>query len=195
MLLEQQRADEALTPIEMALAVNPGSLDAARVLGRVQHSLGRLAEAAATYRMVLAVDGQDVWALNNLGLVLIEQEQFEAALAPLARASLLREDIACIQNNLGIALERTGHPAAAAEAYARALEADSGHARADVSLARVSALPEDPAAQPVDLAALAAGFTARPEGTIAEADMEVASALESSAPVDDTPETDGSRNR
>jgi Tfp pilus assembly protein PilF len=194
-LMDLGRNADALMQIEMALAVNPNSLDAVRVQGRVQHNLGQLDLATDSYRTVLSGREKDVWALNNLGLVLIEQEKFAEALAPLAKAALLDSSVACIQNNLGIALERTGHFTAAGEAFTRALEAEPGHSRATDSLARVAGLTEATDLVPVDLAAVAAGFTARPELIAPEADMEVASAIESSAPVIDEPETDGSRNR
>jgi tetratricopeptide (TPR) repeat protein len=188
-LIEMERNEEAAAQIELALAANPDSQDARRVLARIQHNLGQLDQAVASYRQVLRIHEDDVWALNNLGLILISQEKFAEALPPLAKASLLREDIGYIQNNLGIALERSGHFTAAAEAYARALDAD--HEKAEVSLARVEELTEPAGAEPVDLAGLAAMFNA----PIEEADMEVASALDATIPADETPEKDGSRNR
>lgn len=194
-LLEMDRAEEARDRIEMALAVDPSSLDALRVLGRIQHSQGELDAAAESYRTVLADQADDVWALNNLGLILIEQEKFADALAPLARASLIRGDLACVQNNLGIALERTGHYTAADEAYALALQADPAHGKALISRTRVAGLISDDPAEAVDLAALAAGFAARPQSVSLEADMEVASAPLDSAPVKDDTVTNGSRNR
>jgi tetratricopeptide (TPR) repeat protein len=188
-LIEMERNEEAAAQIELALAANPDSQDARRVMARIQHNLGELDQAATSYRQVLSVHQDDVWALNNLGLILISQEKFAEALPPLAKASLLREDIGCIQNNLGIALERSGHYTAAAEAYARAL--DANHEKAEVSLVRVEGLTEPAGAEPVDLAGLAAMFNA----PIQEADLEVASALDATIPADETPEKDGSRNR
>lgn len=190
-LIAMDRNTEARTQIEAALALNPHSVDASRVMGRIQHNLGLLDEAAASYRTVLAAKNDDVWALNNLGLILIEQENFEAALAPLARASFIRGDVACIQNNLGIALERTGHYQAAEEAFGLALAAEEDYTKAAESLGRVAGLVQDSELVPVDLAALAESFRIG----IQEDDMEVASALDSSAPVVDEPEMDGSRNR
>ena len=217
-LLDLDRVAEARTRIETALAVNPASVDANRVMGRIQHSEGLLAEAIDSYRTVLQTSPEDVWALNNLGLLYIEQEQFTEALAPLAKATQLRADIACIQNNLGVALERTGHFDAAAEAFASALNTDGDYAKAEISLARVQEQSAAEAA-PIDLAALAQAFSVAPEavaGTDAVADqvaladdaaeagadpqvqdMEVAAAdatLESTT-VEDEPEIDGRRDR
>lgn len=194
-LIDLDRNAEAQTQIEMALAVNPNSLDAVRVQGRIQHNLGELGAAASSYRTVLAGQPDDVWALNNLGLILIEQEQFAEALAPLAKATLIRGDVACIQNNLGIALERTGHFTAAGEAYAQALQVDPAYGKALASRTRVGELTGSESVEEIDLAALAAGFQARPGSPDLEADMEVASAPAVSAPEIDEPVTDGSRNR
>jgi hypothetical protein len=64
--------------------------------------------------------------------------------------------VAVIRNNLGMALERTGHPVQARTQFERAC--DLGSARGEASLARLDAmvLPADEA--PVDLPALAAAW-------------------------------------
>jgi hypothetical protein len=61
------------------------------------------------------------------------------------------------QNNFGLALERTGHLAAAQLAFQAALQADSTYTKASVSLARVSALVAD-STDVVDLDELAQLF-------------------------------------
>jgi len=179
-LLELDRADEARQQLEAALAANPASLQAQRVLGRAYHNLGRLDDARDAYRAVLRTDSDDVWALNNLGLIGIEQEDFTGAVAPLARAAALQPAEVCIQNNLGVVLERLGQFRAAASAFTRALEIDQDYAKADESLARVSELVESAELIPVDLAVLAESFTASPAADAgtepAEVDMEVATA-------------------
>jgi len=67
-------------------------------------------------------------------------------------------------NNLGIALERTGHYSAAAEAYGAVLAQDSAYDKASVSLARVARFKDDPSTTPVDLSALARQFVTEMEG-------------------------------
>jgi hypothetical protein len=62
------------------------------------------------------------------------------------------------QNNLGIALERTGHIGAAREAFRAAVAADGSYRKAQVSLARVEGLEDDPTMQPVELEVLADAF-------------------------------------
>jgi hypothetical protein len=62
------------------------------------------------------------------------------------------------QNNLGQALEASGYPAAAGQAYQAALQADSTYQKAALALERVSGGPEDSTAAGIDLTALAQGF-------------------------------------
>ena len=95
--------------IELALATDPGSTAATRVLGRIQHNQGLLDEAAASYLTVLRSTEDDAWSLNNLGLIRIQQGRYEEALPALAKAVQINPEVACFQNNLGVALERTGH--------------------------------------------------------------------------------------
>lgn len=193
-LLEMDRPADARVQIELALAADPDGQAARRVLGRIQHQSGELEEAAETYLAVLRRSDEDGWSLNNLGLIRIEQGRFAEAVAPLAKAALMMPETACIQNNLGVALERTGHYAAAAEAFNAALEVDEGYGKAEISLARVEEQEEAHGSEPVDLVALAEGFSAAPlDGTtdVAEeagtdlqaGDMEVASAAAALDPV------------
>ena len=157
-LMDLGRLDEAEASLAQAIDREPANADARRVMSRIRHAQGRADEAIAGYRAVLELDADDTWALNNLGLVLIEQDRCADALPPLAKAAGLAPGTACIENNLGVALERTGHYGAAAEAYARALDADAAYGKAETSRARVIALVESPDTEPVDLVALAASF-------------------------------------
>ncbi|HEU4364452.1 MAG TPA: tetratricopeptide repeat protein, partial [Candidatus Krumholzibacteria bacterium] len=63
-------------------------------------------------------------------------------------------------NNLGMALERTGHPQAAEEAYAAAIAADPTNEKAASNGERIAAVLKTPDETPVDLAALAQAFVA-----------------------------------
>ena len=168
-LLDLERPQEALAQIEAAAAIDPASVAVKRVLSRTYHNLGLLDQAVAGYRATLTIDENDLWSLNNMGLVLIQQERFAEALPPLARAAQIDSLDSSIQNNLGIALERTGHHQAAAAAYTRALAGDQDHDRASISLARVSDLAATMPGEPVDLAALAADFNATVAMTFAAA--------------------------
>ncbi len=165
-LLAQDRPEDALPVIEAAAVLAPDDAGIKRMTGRVLHNLDRCDEAITANREALAIDPDDAWALNNLGLLLIEADRCEEALAPLAKAVVLSSDNATFQNNLGMALERSGHPDQAVDAYAAALAADAAYAKAAVSLARVEVVADaQPDATPLDLVALAAGFTVSPVET------------------------------
>jgi len=159
-LLETDRPDEALAKIETALGIDPESKDAHRLLGRARAELGQVEGAVEAYQHAIALDERDAWSMNNLGLLYINVGRFAEALPPLARATELRNDVPTFQNNLGVALEHTGHVTAAAAAYRAALSQDPGYEKASLSLARVGTLTEDPALAPVDLAVLAQEFAA-----------------------------------
>ena len=164
-LLETSRPREALERVERALAIEPLSSEGLRLVGRARHELGEIPEAIDAYQRAIALDERDVWAMNNLGLIYIQQGRSEEAIPPLARAVQLRGNAPVFQNNLGTALEQSGYTAAARQAYATALEADSTYAKASSSLARLGG-PVDPvtdSAQTVDLASLSREFEARIE--------------------------------
>jgi Tfp pilus assembly protein PilF len=157
-LLDEGRAEEALTKIEEALAIDPESGIALRLQGRAYHQLGRREEAIESYRQAILIDDQDAWSMNNMGLILIEEERFAQALPALARAVELRDDVAIFHNNLGVALERAGFYRAAEQAFKAAIALDGSYDKASVSLARVETLVERPGLDPVDLGVLAQSF-------------------------------------
>jgi len=157
-LIEQDKAQDALPHVEAALKIDSGSSEGFRLLGRVKSELGDTAGAIGAYRQSLVLDDRDVWSLNNLARVYIGQGQFAQALGPLARAIEIDSTVASFHNNLGIALERTGHSVQAAEQYRAAVAIDSTHGKAAAGLTRVVGLKQDPAVAPVDLHEAARNF-------------------------------------
>ena len=75
----------------------------------------------------------------------------------LARAVELKKDVPAFHNNLGMALEHTGHFSAAAAAYGGALTANADYDKARRNLARVEIVKEDPK-EPFDIEAAAKRF-------------------------------------
>src|SRR2546423_11579945 len=104
------------------------------------------------------LDGHDVWSVNNLAVVYIDQGQFDQALGPLAYAIEIDSTVAAFQNNLGLALERTGHITQSADAYKAALGIDSTYQKAAGNLTRVEGVKQDPSIWPVNLADVARSF-------------------------------------
>ena len=159
-LLESGRPKEALERIEKALAQEPMSNEGLRLLGRARYELVDVDGAIQAYRQALSIDEQDVWSMNNMGLIYIQQDRSAEALAPLARAVELRSNAPVFQNNLATALERSGYPTAAAQAYEAAIAVDSTYEKASVGLARVTSGDQKSESTPVDLAAFSSQFQA-----------------------------------
>jgi len=157
-LIELGRNEEALQRVNASLALDSTSNEAWRMLGRTQTELGKTDEAIDAFRRAIALDDHDVWAMNNLALIYIRQGCPNEALPALARATQIKPGAPVFQNNLGQALEASGHPAAAEQAYQAALKADSSYQKAALALARVAARGEDSTEATVDLVALAREF-------------------------------------
>jgi tetratricopeptide (TPR) repeat protein len=157
-LLEENRAADALPYLESAVGMAPESAEAYRVLGNVRSDLGQIEPAVMAYRHALVLDAEDSWSMNNLGLLLIRQGRFDEALPALARATQLKPGSATFQNNLGIALEAKSYYSEAAEAFRTALETSPSHDRATISLARIAGRETPDDLMPLNLSGLAALF-------------------------------------
>jgi len=160
-LIDLGRDHEALERVTAALALDSTSSDGLRILARVRSRLGDVEGAILVYTRAIVLDEGDVWAMNNLGVLYLEQvpPRPEAALPPLARAVQLRPTSPIFENNLGMALEQAGHPIAAKRAYEAAVGADSTYTKAIRNLERLSQVQGDSTAAPeVDLKGLAELF-------------------------------------
>jgi Flp pilus assembly protein TadD len=156
--LDRGNPEEALEWLDAALEIDTESGVAYRLKGRALRQLGETEEAIGAYRQAIFIDDRDAWSMNNLGLIFIEEEHFDMALPPLARAVQLRSENALFQNNLGMALERTGQMRTAESAYRAAVNADESHTAAFANLKRIEAVAEDPELPPVTLDELAGSF-------------------------------------
>jgi predicted Zn-dependent protease len=115
-------------------------------------------QAIAAYQRAIVLDTTDVWAMNNLGVLLVQQGRAHEALGPLARATELRSTSPVFQSNLGTALEAAGYRTAAIVAYGAALAADSTYAKARISLERTSSRDDSAPDSPIDVDQLAREF-------------------------------------
>ncbi len=159
-LLDAGQPKEALERIERALALEPMSNEGLRLLGRARYELRDVEGAIDAYQWALSIDDRDTWSMNNLGLIYIQQDRSAEAIPPLARAVELRSNAPVFQNNLATALERSGYPTAAAQAYEAAIALDSTYGKASVGLARVTGGGQEREAVPVDLVSLSSQFQA-----------------------------------
>ncbi len=186
-LLETERPEDALEKLDHVFELDPESNVAYRLQGRALHQVGDLEGSVSAYREAILIDSADAWSMNNMSLVLIEQQRFDEAVAVLARAVHLKDDVAIFQNNLGIALENTGQFRAAEQAYEAAVEIDGSYERAFANLTRVQIVVEDSSVVPVDLAALSERFS----DLIADW-PEAASRIDNRAAAVDLPRSDSS---
>lgn len=85
------------------------------------HRAGRLDQAEAIYREVLAREPEHADALHLLGVLAAQRGQPEKGAALIRRAIRVRPDVAAYHNNLGEALRALGKPDEAIEAYRKAL--------------------------------------------------------------------------
>lgn len=95
-------------------------------------------QARAAYEKVLELDPSHVDALINLGRLLQEDGELEAAVVHYRRAlAAAGGDAPTAAFNLGLALEDLGRYRAATDAYTAALAADAGFADAHYNLSRL----------------------------------------------------------
>ena len=158
-LMDLGRDGEALERVKAAREVDSTSAEAVRLLARAHHRLGHAGLAVDAYRLALTGDERDVWAMNNLGMLYIEQHDPTSALGPLARAVQLRPASPIFQNNLGMALELTGHLVEARSAYDAAVKADSTYTKGQANAKRLGDVVIDPGKTPtIDVKDLAETF-------------------------------------
>lgn len=91
------------------------------------HQAGRLAEAEAGYRRVLAEEPDNMDALHFLGALAHQAGRHAVALVLIGRAIDVNPGIADFHASLGTALKALGRLPEAAESYARALQIDADH--------------------------------------------------------------------
>ena len=114
------RLREAEPLYAAVLATEPDHPDALHFLGVLKHRQGASEEAIALIRRALAL-APSPGAHNNLGNVLLQSGQPEAAVAAYRRVVELRPDDAAAHHNLGIALQAIDRPAEAGIALERAV--------------------------------------------------------------------------
>ena len=158
-LLALKRPADALARGQQVVQLDSTYAEGWRIVGRAYTDLDSTTQAMTAYQRALVIDDTDVWSMNNLGMIYFGQGQYQLSLRPLARAAELAPEQPVFQNNLGMALELSGQPTAAATAYRAAIAADTTFAKAITSLARVEGHSEATGVELVDLAALSKSFT------------------------------------
>jgi Tfp pilus assembly protein PilF len=116
----------------------PRNSEAARLFSEAvaAHRAGALDVARPLYERVLAITPTDGDALNNLGVILSGERQFDRALELLRRATTVAPRNAGAWNNIGAVLREQGNSAEAISAFRQALAIDPAHLGARVGLAQ-----------------------------------------------------------
>jgi protein O-GlcNAc transferase len=104
--------------------VSPGTATAlfAKAIGC--HQAGRIAEAEALYRQILAIDPNNAETYSNLGMILRSRGEFPEAIACYRKTLALRPQHAPAHVNLGTVFADQGDLAESIKCYSRALAYD-----------------------------------------------------------------------
>ncbi|MGE5538049.1 MAG: tetratricopeptide repeat protein [Gemmatimonas sp.] len=131
------RHGAAGTRTRTAIIVNHAPTDDVRrhlEAGVAEHQAGRLDAARVNYERALALDGDNVQALDLLGVVHAFQGRSDDAAAVLRRAVELAPDFAPALNHLGLVLKSRGQTDDAAACFRRAIAAAPDAPDAHVNL-------------------------------------------------------------
>lgn len=136
-IIEPARAAPPLGRLRIAVE-QPTPSDAARLFAEAltAHRAGNLLVARPLYERVLAIAPNDADALNNLGVLLSAQREFDRALEMLRRAASIAPGNAATWNNIGAVLREQGRGSDASAAFRHALTIDPQHQGAKVGLAQ-----------------------------------------------------------
>jgi len=122
--LKREAPQDALAPLEKALAVNPDSAEAHNDLGMALAALHRNSEAVTHFAQVVALSPDFAIAHNNLGNALAALDRRREAIAHFKRAIALRPDYGLAEFNLANALSKSERYPEAADHYLQALQHD-----------------------------------------------------------------------
>ena len=127
--LDKNNFEAAIPPLQKFLADKPDVAFAHFQLAYAYTGLNRVDEARAEYERCIALDPKMAEAHLNLGILLLEKDA-SAAVPPLRRAVDLLPSQSRPRFLLGVALERSGDLAGAAESFESAAHLDSADTEA-----------------------------------------------------------------
>jgi tetratricopeptide (TPR) repeat protein len=104
---------------------------------RLQHRLKRPAEAVEAFQKAIAADPTFSWPYNNIGLLYMNQNDNEQALAWFTKAAEVNPNHLRAVHNLGRAAHKLKRYDQAAAAYSRTITMDPAYAEAHANLGRV----------------------------------------------------------
>ncbi len=133
-LHRDSRLDAAQSCYRAVLQVEPKNANALHYLGVVHQQRGEKIKAIELVRQSLAIDASVAAWHNNLGNLLLDDGQFDAASAAYTRCSELDLENVEVLNNLGVLLRRLGRYGEAEASLKRALALKPQFASAHANL-------------------------------------------------------------
>ncbi|MDD4913654.1 MAG: tetratricopeptide repeat protein [Methylococcales bacterium] len=125
-LYQNGRLAEAEALARQLLTRHPGSLAALNLLGMCQQTQGRLAEAAGSFRKMLAIDSGIAEIHFNLAAILTQLDDKQAAIACYRKSLQIKPEFTMAHFNLGALLQQLGLLQDAAGHYQQAVNQQSG---------------------------------------------------------------------
>src|SRR6266567_5501284 len=122
--IDKSNFEAAIAPLQKVISDQPEFAYAHFQLAYVYTALKRTDEARAEYTRTIAIDPKMSEAYLNLGMVLLDQQEDAAAVAPLRKAVELLPSQSRPRYLLGIALDRSGDRAGAGESFEALLHLD-----------------------------------------------------------------------
>ncbi len=140
---EAQRPDIALQLIDQAIAARPIFSEALTHRAVALLALGRMPEAAESYRRAVAQQRDNVQAWYGLGGTLRELDDLDGSISAYRRAIALAPRYAEAHNNLGVSLQKHGRIEEATAAYREALALAPQYAQMHYNLGSALMLQRD----------------------------------------------------
>src|SRR5437588_2157156 len=128
--IDQQQFEAAIAPLQKVLAEQPDLAYGHFQLAYVYTALKKPKEAQAEYERAARLDPRMSAAYVNLGMLLLENHDETAAVAPLRKAVELLPAESRPRYLLAVALDRSGDRAGAAQAFAALLDLDPNEVHA-----------------------------------------------------------------
>jgi tetratricopeptide (TPR) repeat protein len=132
-LAESGQPQKAIDLLKGTAGSDPDALIA---LGNAYNMAGRVADAAATYRRLLAIDPANALAHENLGIAQLQAKDLKNSEVSLRRAIELDPTLAGAYTALGVVLATTNRLPEAIDAWKHALALDPSDANAADNLKR-----------------------------------------------------------
>jgi len=143
--IDANNFEGALTPLQKFIAEKPEVAFAHFQLGYAYTALKRGDEARAEYERAIALDPKMPEAYLNLGILLLDKQEYAAAVVPLRKAVELLPAQSRPRSLLAVAQERSGDPEGAARSFEGVLHLDPNDLAANGYLAELDLRRNKPA--------------------------------------------------